>query len=89
MPDHLDRNIRPAHKSDGAQLFEIRWHAILAASPLVAQQWSDAHPPEWIYEVIAKRRVWEPGDMGNTFDPNGFSIGSSRNVSSSSPNRIA
>jgi GNAT superfamily N-acetyltransferase len=59
VSDPLHRIIRPAHKSDGPQLFEIRQQAILAAaSPLVAGQWADAHPPEWILEVITKRRVW-------------------------------
>src|SRR5688572_15406662 len=59
MPDPMHRNIRPARKGDGPQLFEIRRQAILAAgSPRVARQWAAAHPPEWILEVIAKRRVW-------------------------------
>lgn len=59
MSQPLRKVIRAAHESDGAQLFEIRRQAILAAaSPPVAQQWADAHPPEWILEVIANRRVW-------------------------------
>ena len=59
MLDPMHRTIRPARKGDGPELFEIRRQAILAAgSPRVARQWADAHPAEWIFEVIAKRRVW-------------------------------
>lgn len=51
--------IRTAREDDGQALFRIRREAILAAAaPEVAVAWAEAHPPEWINEVLAERQVW-------------------------------
>jgi GNAT superfamily N-acetyltransferase len=59
VPNHGHPAIRPARTSDGPELFEIRRSAILAAAPRsIARRWADAHPSEWILDVLAQRRVW-------------------------------
>lgn len=60
MPQGL---IRPAVANDAPRLFEVRRTSILELAPPalpleLAEEWANAHGPEWILQVLRERLVW-------------------------------
>lgn len=59
----METHIRPAVASDARHLFDIRRDSILELAPPampveLAGEWANAHPPDWIYDVLRERDVW-------------------------------